>query len=295
MKKTNIQLVEYSKAQLGKPYWFGTFGQIASVNLLNSKAKQYPKYYGESRIAKAKKEHIGKRVHDCMGLVKGFIWSKTSESAPTYKASEDWSADAAFEKSTEKGAISSIPEIVGICVRYKGHVGVYIGGGEVIEARGFDYGVVKTKLNSRKWTHWYKHPLIEYTEKRTEEFSKVEMSEKTYQVKSGDTLSKIARNYKTTIRAIVELNGIENPNLIKPGQVLRIPSSSSSLQKTIEGIVATNASNLNVRSEANTNSRILRTLPKGTKIKVQIPQKSGFYKLADSDGYVSSKYINLNN
>lgn len=162
--KNNIQLVEYAKAQIGSPYWFGTFGQIASENLLNQKASQYPKMYTKSRIAKAKKEHLGQRVHDCMGLIKGFIWSADANSAPKYKASEDWSADAAFEKATEKGPIATIPEIPGVLVRYRGHVGVYIGGGKVIEARGFDYGVVSTRLKDRKWLNWYKHPLIEYAE-----------------------------------------------------------------------------------------------------------------------------------
>lgn len=32
-----------------------------------------------------------------------------------------------------------------------GHVGIYIGNGRVIEARGRDYGVVETDLNAREW------------------------------------------------------------------------------------------------------------------------------------------------
>ena len=44
----------------------------------------------------------------------------------------------------------------------------------------------------------------------------------TYTVKSGDTLSAIARRYGTTVAAIVAENNISNPNLIYVGQVLRI-------------------------------------------------------------------------
>ena len=40
---------------------------------------------------------------------------------------------------------------------------LYIGGGYVVEARGFDYGVCITALKKRPWTHWYKHPKIQYT------------------------------------------------------------------------------------------------------------------------------------
>ena len=43
-----------------------------------------------------------------------------------------------------------------------GHIGVYIGGGEVIEAMGTRYGVVKTQLAGRGWTHWLKIPGINY-------------------------------------------------------------------------------------------------------------------------------------
>lgn len=43
-----------------------------------------------------------------------------------------------------------------------------------------------------------------------------------YTVKSGDTLWGIAEMYGTSVSAIVSENGIANPNLIYPGEVLRI-------------------------------------------------------------------------
>lgn len=43
-----------------------------------------------------------------------------------------------------------------------------------------------------------------------------------YTVKSGDTLSAIASKYDTTYQEIAKINGIENPNLIYPGQELRV-------------------------------------------------------------------------
>ncbi len=47
----------------------------------------------------------------------------------------------------------------------------------------------------------------------------------TYTVKAGDTLSKIAAQYGTTWQNIYEHNRdtIKNPDLIYPGQVIRIP------------------------------------------------------------------------
>lgn len=50
----------------------------------------------------------------------------------------------------------------------------------------------------------------------------------TYTVKSGDTLSAIARKYGTTVEALVVSNGIKNKNLIHVGQVLTIPTTQAS-------------------------------------------------------------------
>jgi LysM repeat protein len=49
------------------------------------------------------------------------------------------------------------------------------------------------------------------------------MATRTYTVKPGDTLSAIAARFGTTVQAIAQLNGITNPSLIRPGQVLKIP------------------------------------------------------------------------
>ena len=49
-----------------------------------------------------------------------------------------------------------------------------------------------------------------------------ENNTRTYTVKSGDTLSGIAAKYGTTYQEIARKNGIANPNIIHPGQVLKI-------------------------------------------------------------------------
>lgn len=45
---------------------------------------------------------------------------------------------------------------------------------------------------------------------------------KTYTVKSGDTLSGIAAKYGTTYQKLAQINGISNPDLIHPGQVIKL-------------------------------------------------------------------------
>jgi LysM repeat protein len=48
-----------------------------------------------------------------------------------------------------------------------------------------------------------------------------------YVVRSGDTLSSLARRYSTTVAALVSTNGVANPNLILPGQVLTVPAGKA--------------------------------------------------------------------
>lgn len=47
---------------------------------------------------------------------------------------------------------------------------------------------------------------------------------RTYTVRKGDTLAKIASTHNTTVEAIARENNIINPNLILEGQILQIPS-----------------------------------------------------------------------
>ncbi len=161
MAKTSEGLVNYAKSQLGKPYWYGTFGNTATQSLLDAKTKQYPSHYQYARMTKYKSQ-LGERVHDCVGMIKGYLWSENAWSAPKYNVSQDVSANGMYAKCKERGSISTMPEIPGILVFMSGHVGIYIGDGKVIEARGFHYGVVETKLSERPWTSWGKCPWITY-------------------------------------------------------------------------------------------------------------------------------------
>lgn len=171
MAKTNLGLVEYAKAQLGKPYWYGTYGQTATADLYKRKKAQYPQYYTATDF----ESQLGQRVHDCSGLPEGYLMSDTPTSAPKYNGAYDYSANGLRSACKVKGDIGTIPESPGVIVFYDGHMGVYIGGGEVIEARGHKYGVVKTKLSARPWKYWGKHPDLEYIEEKKEAVSSTEL------------------------------------------------------------------------------------------------------------------------
>ena len=83
MRKTAKGLVKYAKAQLGNPYWYGTFGQKATKELYAQKKAQYPSYYTATDYQK----QYGKKVHDCIGLIKGYLWCTSPDDAyPVYLA-----------------------------------------------------------------------------------------------------------------------------------------------------------------------------------------------------------------
>ncbi|MCD7958873.1 MAG: hypothetical protein LUF89_05085 [Ruminococcus sp.] len=162
MSKTNSGLVTYAKAQIGLPYWYGTFGQTASESLYTAKKKQYPSYYTASDFS----SQYGKRVHDCVGLIKGYLWSSSTTATPTYTASQDVSASGMYSKATTKGGISSFPMKAGQLVFKSSsssssgihHVGVLGGDGYVYEAKGHAYGVVKTVYAAKDWQYWAQCP-----------------------------------------------------------------------------------------------------------------------------------------
>ncbi len=225
--KTNIGLVEYAEAQLGRPYWYGTFGNKANHDLLKRKTAQYPQHYQLARMEKYKAQ-LGLRVHDCVGLIKGYLWSKNANSVPEYNEEQDVSANSMLKKCKQRGRINTMPEIPGVLVFMPGHVGIYCGAGRVIEARGFNYGVVETDLKERNWEYWGKCPWIKYPS-GSRYFGKCANEEKSI----VDALKSLGENSGFNYRRrIAQANGIgeytgtakENLrllSLLRKGQLIR--------------------------------------------------------------------------
>ena len=164
--KTGQGLVEYAIAQLGRPYWWGCFGQLADGALYAQKKKQYPTYYTAADFT----AQYGQKVHDCCGLIKGYLWCDTPDGSPKYNAAQDVAVEGLYRTCHRRGGISTLPETPGVCVfmANMGHVGVYIGNGEVVEAMGHAVGVVKTKVAGRGWAYWGMPEWISYDDAAVE-------------------------------------------------------------------------------------------------------------------------------
>jgi hypothetical protein len=150
-------------------YVYGTTGQIFTPAILERKLIQYPnqikKHLDFIKANYLKKDEDGNYcviTTDCVNLIKAYIWQNDDKPGDYDPDTDLYSADAMFEAATVKGTIDTMPDVPGLAVRLPGHIGVYIGDGKVIEARGTRYGVVQTELDERPWTHWLEVPGITY-------------------------------------------------------------------------------------------------------------------------------------
>ena len=149
----------------GWGYVYGTYGNVLNENSLQDRASVFGCEVTDY-MDFIRENWLGKRTADCVGLIKGYGWydSKTSEIVVGSNGMMDVGANGMFENASVKGTIDTIPEVPGLAVWSDGHIGIYIGNGEVIEAMNTLRGVTRTKLAGREWTHWLQIPYISYVE-----------------------------------------------------------------------------------------------------------------------------------
>jgi membrane-bound lytic murein transglycosylase D len=82
--------------------------------------------------------------------------------------------------------------------------------------KGFVVYIPRHRLGSEEvQARWARIPA-------SEKFPR-QLRDRKYRIRPGDTLSTIARRFRTTVEALMELNDIDQPNLIKAGRLLRLP------------------------------------------------------------------------
>lgn len=154
-------------------YAWGMFGSTITKERVQGKAKQYPSWYTQSKLQSIFAPLYGIDPpawgFDCVGLVKGVLWGWNGDVNKTYGGAEyasngvpDISADAMIDRCKEvSSSMSSIA--VGEYLWLKGHCGVYIGGGQVVESSPkWKNGVQITSLSARNWLKHGKLPYVEY-------------------------------------------------------------------------------------------------------------------------------------
>lgn len=163
--KNAADLVTYAihAWESGWGYVWGTYGCVLTNSLFAYKLEQYPDGVGNYEDF-IRENWLGGRTTDCVGLIKGYGWLNPDTMTIDYGTNSmpDLGANQMYYSASVSGTIDTMPDIPGLAVWHDGHIGVYIGNGEVIEAMGTKYGVVKTELAGRGWTHWLQIEYINY-------------------------------------------------------------------------------------------------------------------------------------
>lgn len=135
--------------RIGEGYVWSADGEVLTEAIFNEYKRKQPDY-----VTDVSKKWIGKRVWDCASLVREamkLIGIKMASGATSAWKNTVWAA---------KGTIDTLPKNQ-MAILYRQtdantmqHTGVYMGDGTCIDARGSQYGVLHTKLEKYKWTHW---------------------------------------------------------------------------------------------------------------------------------------------
>ena len=167
-------LVRYAQWALHAPHvylWDGN-GQYLTEELLQKLAAQYPDWYKPDRLAvRLRLSGRGIRGWDCIGLIKSYLWGDYSQERPDgYREETDYcTRTLRADESLSFGEINELPEVPGLVLWKQGHVGIYEGGGNVLECTfggcgegELIGGVMRTRLSERPWEKWVCFPGIAY-------------------------------------------------------------------------------------------------------------------------------------
>ncbi len=192
MGKTGAELVAFAKSKVGTPYVYGAHGEVLTQQQINAWAAAYPNVYTASYIAKAQK-FIGKPCTDCAGLLDWFMGG--DKNAQYYR-----------DTAVERVAISKIDEtMIGWAVWKSGHIGVYIGGGLVVEAKGINYGTIISNVKDTAWKEVCKLKGIDYAKPEQPEINIVPCSSETGLIVTAKSLN--IRDYPKTGKVVGYYSG----------------------------------------------------------------------------------------
>ena len=135
-KKSALGLVTFVKTKLGVPYVYGAKGEVFTRAKYDQLHRMYP-----SQVTTYELQKIGQVCCDCSGLISWYTG--------IIRGTENF-----YDNSFKRLPISQISQAVPGCALYKkGHIGVYIGNGLVIEEMGSKYGCVQKEVKNRNFTH----------------------------------------------------------------------------------------------------------------------------------------------
>ena len=141
-------LIEFCKSKIGTPYVYGAKGEVLTEARLNQLKRENPGMYTTTYTNKAR-QFLGQHCTDCSGLISWY--TGIIRGSYNYHDTAD-----------QRVAIGALDEsMLGWALWKPGHIGVYIGNGYCIEAKGIDYGTIKSQVSATAWQKalklWYQY------------------------------------------------------------------------------------------------------------------------------------------
>ena len=149
--RTGKGLAEFAYSKIGTPYFYGAKWNVLTENYMQQMHRLYPDKVTNAYMEKARKKgQLGKKNTDCSGLIYGY----RNKNLGSYQL---------YSTAKKRMPITEVDKFApGVVLWKKGHVGVYVGDGWCVEAKGINYGVVMTKVSEQNWQYGLTFDDMEY-------------------------------------------------------------------------------------------------------------------------------------
>ena len=148
------ELIAYFRQALDEKwgYIWGTRGQTWTQSSQDRATRDMTVRYGQ--------KWVGRKVADCSGL---FVWAYKQKGESIYHGSNTIWKKYCSKQGTITNGMAIKPGTAVFTVGsdgVRGHIGLYVGGGLCIEAKGTQYGVVTSELS--RWQEWGELKDVDY-------------------------------------------------------------------------------------------------------------------------------------
>lgn len=147
--KTSAGLIDFAQNKIGIAYAYGAKGEVLTEQVLERLIRNNPSQYTANYIDKTKK-NLGRVCVDCSGLISWYTGIERSSAGY-------------FDTAKKKVLVSNLDESMkGWAMWKRNHIGIYVGSGKCVEAKGVDYGVVLSDVRETSWEYVIKLTDILY-------------------------------------------------------------------------------------------------------------------------------------
>lgn len=248
---------------------------------------------------------IGHRVWDCSGM---FSWAFNQLGGYMYHGSNTmWDKYCTSKGELKAGKRTDGKELKpGTAVftynkdkKKRGHVGLYIGDGWVIEAAGTQSGVIKSRVTLSKWVEWGELKGVNYSGKPEPEpqptptptppAGKAVVTGKNVALREGPSTSTPVM-VRIVTGATVDIATVSGWTYVKYGS--KYGFMMNQFIKIESGSVKVTGKNVALRAGTGTNTRVLARIATGTEVpRAILPNGWTYVQAGNKKGFMMDEFI----